>query len=92
MQNDPPGMNKSDPNKHWFYEIIEEIISIGKFEDFHKEPKKIYEVQNSDFNQDDFPINHMMLITSQYNLVDHFNDKEEYKRKKDAISSSPWEK
>lgn len=61
---------------------IEEIVSFEKPEHFHKVPKKSYEAENSDFNQIDFPINHMMLMSSQYKLVDKFNYKEEYKRLK----------
>lgn len=83
-------MNKSDPNKHWFYEIIEEIISIGKFDYFRKVLKKIYEVENSDFSKIDLLINHMMYIASKYKLVDHFNDKDEYKRLKMRFHAVLW--
>lgn len=48
--------------------------------DFGKFPKKSYETENSDFNQSDFPINHMMFVSSQYQLVDKFEDKNEYNK------------
>lgn len=82
IQNDPPGFNKGDPKKHGCYETIEKIVSLGKMDDFRKAPKKIYDVENYDFNQLDFPINHMTYISSQYKLVDRLKDNEEYKRLK----------
>ena len=54
--NDPPGLNKVDPNNKWCYETIE-IVVIGKNEEFRKMPKMSFAMENSDFNQLDFPIN-----------------------------------
>ena len=48
--------------------------------DSEKIPKKSYEIENIDFNQLDFPINHMMFISSQYQLVEKFDDKVRYKK------------
>lgn len=78
-QSDPPGLNKGDPSKHWCYETIEQVVSSGKMYDFRKIPKRSYEVENTNFNQLDFPINHMMFISAQYQLIDNFEDKDEYK-------------
>ena len=50
--------------------------------DFRKAPKKSNDVENLDFNQLDFPINHMNYISLHHKLVDRFKDKEEYKRMK----------
>lgn len=50
--------------------------------DFEKAPKKNYVIENIDFNQLDFPINHMMFISASYQLVDKFEDKEEYMKLK----------
>ena len=50
--------------------------------DFEKNPKKSYDIENIDFNQLDFLINHMMFIPARYQLIDKFEDKEEYKRLK----------
>lgn len=47
-----------------------------------KIPRKCYDIENSDSNQLDFSINHMMFVSTQYKLVDQFNDQEEYKRLK----------
>ena len=33
-QNDPPGLNKGDPNKIWCYETIEQVVSLGKMDYF----------------------------------------------------------
>lgn len=81
-QGDPTGLEKRDPTNHFCYEIIDHIVSLGNIQDFEKALKKSYEIETSDFNQLDFPINHMMFISSQYQLVDKFDDKEEYKRLK----------
>lgn len=40
--NDPPALNKGDPNKHWCYETIE-IVVLGKNNEFLKKPKKSYD-------------------------------------------------
>ena len=47
--NDPPGVNKGDPNKQWCYETIE-IVFLGKNDDFMKKTKKSYDVENLEFN------------------------------------------
>ena len=81
-QGDPQGHDKGNPTKQCCYEIIKEVVSLGNMYDFEKFQKKSYEIENIDFNQLDFPINHMMFISSQYQLVDKFDDKEEYNRLK----------
>lgn len=64
IHSDPPGLINGDPKKHWCYETIEKIVSIGKMESFCKVAKKSYDVENSNINQLDFPINHMPYISS----------------------------
>lgn len=81
-QSDPPGLGKGDPKKLNIYENIEARVVYGEMYDFEKVPKKSFATENSDFNQLDFPINKMMFITSQYQIVDQFQDKEEFKRLK----------
>lgn len=81
-QSDPPGLNKDDHSKYWCYETNEQVVSSRKMHDFRKFPKNSYEIENSDFNQLDFPINHMMFISARYRLVARFEDKDEYKRLK----------
>ena len=81
-QSDPPGLNKGDSSKNWCYETIEQVFSSGMMHDFGKFLKKSYEIETSDFNQLAFPINHMMFIFARYQLIDKFEDKEEYKRLK----------
>lgn len=72
-ENDPPGLNKGDPNKRWSYEMIV-IVVLGKNDEFLKRPKKIFETENSNFNQLDFPI--IMLFTSpQFKVADKFKGK-----------------
>ncbi|CAI9282187.1 unnamed protein product [Lactuca saligna] len=51
----------------------------GKLFEFIKKPKKSYDIENADFNQLDFPLNHLMFTFSQFILVENFKDKEEYK-------------
>lgn len=62
IENDPPCLNKGDPNKHWHYETIEYVV-LGKNDKFLKRPKKSFEIGNSEFNQLDFPINHMLFTS-----------------------------
>lgn len=50
--------------------------------DFGKFAKKSNEIENSYFNEMDFPINHMMFVSARYQLVDRFKDKDEYRRLK----------
>ncbi|CAI9260017.1 unnamed protein product [Lactuca saligna] len=61
-QNDPPGLNKGDPNKHWCYETIEEIVLDTKFDYFCKAPKKSYEIYNSDI------VSQSLILSYQWNL------------------------
>ena len=49
---------------------------------FLKVPKKSFDIENSNFNQLDFPINHMLFVSAQYQIVDKFEDKDEYKKLK----------
>ena len=60
--------------------IIEDIVSIGMNDYFRKVPKKSFEIENYDFDQDNFLINHILFTSSQFNIVENFNDKEEFKR------------
>ena len=80
-ENDPPGLNKGEPSKHWCYEIIE-IAVLGKNDEFLKRLKKIFDIENFDFNRLDFPINHMLFTSPQFKLADNFKDKNKYKRLK----------
>lgn len=61
--NDPPGLNKGDPNKHWCSETIE-IAVLGKNDDFLKSIKKSYDTKISKFNQLDFQINHLLFMST----------------------------
>lgn len=61
---DPPGLEKGDPTKPYCYETIEQTVSLGNMHDFLKVPKKSHEIENPDFNQLDFPINHMSFISA----------------------------
>lgn len=79
---DPTGLEKGDPTKKYCYETIEQILSLGNMYDFLKAPKKCYEIENSNFNRLDFPIDHMMFVSAHYQLMDKFEDKEEYKKLK----------
>ena len=47
--------------------------------DFEKILKKSYEIENTDFIQLYFPINHMIFISAQYQLVE-CEDKDDFKR------------
>ncbi|CAI9259193.1 unnamed protein product [Lactuca saligna] len=42
--------------------------------------KKNYGIDNSDFNQFDFLINHKLFTSSQFKIVENFNDIDEFKR------------
>lgn len=50
--------------------------------DFEKKPKKSYAIENSYTNQLDFSINEMMFINAQHQIVDKFENKEEFKHLK----------
>lgn len=78
-QGDPPGLEKGDSSKHNSFETIEANLFSGVMNEFAKVPKKNFDIGNSNFNQLDFPINKMMFISSQYQIVDKFEDKEEFK-------------
>ena len=47
---------------------------------FEKKPKKSYATDNSYLIQLDFHINKMMYLSSQYQIVDKFDDREEFKK------------
>lgn len=79
-QNDPPSLNKCDPRKQWCYETVEYIVLNGMNDYFHKVMKKSYDVKNSNFNQLDFPVNHMLFTSSQYKIIEKFNVKDEFER------------
>lgn len=52
--NNPPVINKGDPNKVQCYEM-NESETFGEVDDFDKRPKKSFSMKDS--NQLDFPIN-----------------------------------
>ncbi|CAI9286374.1 unnamed protein product [Lactuca saligna] len=79
--NDPPSLNKGDPNKVWCYEAIENI-AYGKVDVFRKRPKRNYHIRNVDFNQLDFSFNHLMFIFAQFKLAENFHNSKEYKSMK----------
>ena len=66
--NDPPCLNKGDPNKVWCYETTESA-TYGKDDDFFVRPEKIYAIEDSDFNQLDFLFNHLMFIFLSSSLM-----------------------
>lgn len=76
--NDPPGLNKGDPNKVWFYLTIKNI-AYCEVDVFEKRPKRCNDIENSDFNQSDFPFNHSMFTFSQFKLAKNFHVSKEYK-------------
>ncbi|CAI9288522.1 unnamed protein product [Lactuca saligna] len=77
-ENDPPSLNKGDPNKNWCYETTE-ITMLGKSDKFLKMPKKSFETKNYEVNQFDFPTTHKLLTSPQFKLSDDFKNKDEYK-------------
>ena len=79
-QGDPPSLEKVHPTKPYCYETIEQVVSLGNMYDFLKVPKKRYKISN--FIQLHFPINHMTFISAQYQLIDKFEDREEFKKLK----------
>lgn len=79
--NDPPGLNKGDPNKAWCYKTIE-IAVLDKVEEFLKKPKKSCDIENTNFNQLDFPINHLMFAFGHFKVSQIYKDQEEFKRLK----------
>lgn len=74
-KSDPPGLNKGDPRKQWCYKPIEQVVSSGKVHSFIKIPKRSYEIQLC-LDQ----VDHVMFISSQYKLIDKFEDRDKYKR------------
>lgn len=81
MVNDPLGLNKGDPNTTCCYEIIE-IVMLDKVDKFMKIPKKSYDTENTNFNQLEFPINHLMFSLSQFKLAESLKDKDNFKKSK----------
>lgn len=79
--NDPPGLNKCDPKKAWYYETIE-ITFLDKVKEFLKKPKKSYDIGNSNFNQLHFLKNHLMFSFTQFKFDGNFKDQDEYKKLK----------
>lgn len=49
---------------------------------FKKSQRRATTLENSDFNQLDFPINNMLFTSSQFKIRDKFNDMEEFKKLK----------
>lgn len=78
-QSDPPGLEKGHPMKHYCYETIKALVFNWIMYEFEMVPKKSYVTENSEFNQLDFPVNEMMFTAAQYQIVDKFEDNEEYK-------------
>lgn len=54
-ENDPPGIG--DPIEHYCYEYIEVVVVTEEMHDFENVPKKSFAMENTNFNQLDFPIN-----------------------------------
>lgn len=81
MENDPPGLNKGDLNKHWCYETIEIAVS-KKNDEFRKKRNQSIKIEIFDFNQLDFPINRMLFTYPQFKVVDNFKDQNQYKNLK----------
>lgn len=79
--NDPPSLNKGGTNKAWCYETIE-IVVLDNVEEFMKRHKRSYDIENTNFSQPNFPINHLMFAFNQFKLAESFEDKDEYKRLK----------
>lgn len=63
-QGDPPGLDKGDLTNQYYYETIEKIVSLRNMYDFEKVPKKSFDIINTNFNQQDIPINQMIFISS----------------------------
>lgn len=62
--------------------MIEDIVLIGLNDYFRKVPKMNYDIENFDYNQLEFLINHMLLMSSLFNIVENFNDKDASTRQK----------
>lgn len=82
--NDPPGMDKGDPIKHFCYENIEALVVTEEMHDFEKIPMKFFAIENTDFNKLNFSVNKMMFLSSQYQIADKI-DREELRRMKFRI-------
>lgn len=74
-------MNNGDPNKAWCYKTIE-IVVLDKVDELMKWPNKSYDIENTNFNQLGFSINHLMVAFSQFKFSESFKDKEEFKKLK----------
>lgn len=61
-QRDPPGLEKGDPTKPYSYNTIEQMCALSEMHDFLNVQKKIYDIENSNLNQLDLPVNHMTFI------------------------------
>lgn len=68
-------MNKGNPDKYFNFEYIEATVLSGKMHSFHKVLKKSYEIEDTNFNQLDFPINLMMFRDEQFELANELKDK-----------------
>lgn len=75
---DPHGLNKSDPNKVWNYFVIQSII-FSEYDDFSIKSRKCYATDNIDFNQLEFPINYSLFVFPRFKLTDNYKDKEDFK-------------
>ena len=80
--NDPPTINKGDPLKLHSYENIEARVAYNEMYEFENKPRKIYAIENSDMNQLDFHINEMMFLTTQYKVVNRFDNKDDFSHMK----------
>lgn len=49
---------------------------------FSKTPKKSFDIEKTDINQLDFPINLMMSLDEQFELANSFKDKEKFRHMK----------
>lgn len=59
-----------------------EIVLLNKLDGFLKKPKKRYGIEDTNFNQFDFPKNNPILTFTQFKLAKNFKDKDEYTRLK----------
>lgn len=63
--NEPPSLNKGDPNKFSGCEMIESV-TYGELDDFDKRSRRSYVIEGSDFNKLDFLVNHLMFSFAQF--------------------------
>lgn len=59
--NDPEGLKKGDPKKVWSCETIEST-NFSEDDDFVVKPKKSYTIEDVEFNQLNFLVNHLLFI------------------------------